>query len=585
MINENYPVLYLLATYLFFFVGVVFVWFLVSYPFLLVKDAIGEVLYKFIVWTERSQTRLKETSNGLYQSFLTPFRQLIDESRYRYVLEEEEVKINQELKEIKATIEGTTSIIGAFTGLVSNSLESIKKKLEELLGIDNPPEFQEPNIQVPSIRIERSVDEEKRRGFIKFLIFTLVGFFLIVLNTFLLEKFFTIFTSEYIMYSLGIKYSHLIALFYSIAELALGVGFVFSKDNKPFQVMILICISCLAFLEIYIYLYLGLQFAGFEFSDMQRLKGWEVLEGSWMSPFGLAISGVLFIAGHFITEGILEYRRGQDLEVFKLELDSLHTKASNIDQFFSNTNDITQNLSQDFEVLNEASNTKLSELQERTSQSERPLQDLNNRLSVLLQTVNDLRLNPFSEVSETEAKKIVLLHSFFGFMIILISFFFLTFQQESASTIFSLTQIGLLLGASYLLSESLVVVSSEPSNTVVLNPKSTFLKVFCYLTIASIIGFILFSNMSLETTNWLTITASLFCIAGCIWLGRHLKEILAVVVASIKSVFFIILSFVNLTISWVVAILRGVSYIVESVLSLFTFPARKFNQQIFGDKP
>ena len=74
-----------------------------------------------------------------------------------------------------------------------------------------------------------------------------------------------------------------------------------------------------------------------------------------MSPFGLAISGVLFIAGHFVTDGILEYRRGQDLMmIFKNELDTLHQKATDIDQFFSNTNEITSKLPQDFQELNEA---------------------------------------------------------------------------------------------------------------------------------------------------------------------------------------------------------------------------------------
>ena len=106
---------------------------------------------------------------------------------------------------------------------------SIKGNLENILGVNNPPEYPLINIQVPSMRIERNVNEVKREGFIKLMIFIPVGFFLIVSNTFLLEKFFTIFNSEFILYSLGIKYSHLIALFYSIAELALGVGFVFLK--------------------------------------------------------------------------------------------------------------------------------------------------------------------------------------------------------------------------------------------------------------------------------------------------------------------------------------------------------------------
>ena len=65
-------------------------------------------------------------------------------------------------------------------------------------------------------------------------------------------------------------------------------------------------------------------------------------------------------------------------------------------------------------------------------------------------------------------------------MIILISFLFLTFQNESINTFISLAEIGLLLGASFLISESLIVVSSESSNPVVVNPKSIFLKVVCY---------------------------------------------------------------------------------------------------------
>ena len=319
MMNESYPILYMLASYLLFFVGLVLLWFIVSYPFLLVRGAVGEVLSKFILWTENSQIKLQDSAKKFYELFSGPFDKLIQESRYRYILDEEEVKINQELQDIKQNIDGTLTETKSIGVKVTASLNTIKGSLEKILGINTPPEYPLKNIQVPSMRIERNVDQIKREGFIKFMIFVPVGFLLIILNTFLLEKFFTIFTSEYIMYSLGIKYSHLIALFYSIAELALGVGFVFSKNNRSFQVMILIFIACLAFLEVYIYLYLGLQFAGFEFSDMATLRGWEILEASWMSPFGLAISGVLFIAGHFVTDGILEYRRGQDLEIFKNE--------------------------------------------------------------------------------------------------------------------------------------------------------------------------------------------------------------------------------------------------------------------------
>ena len=583
MMSESYPILYILGSYLLLFVGIVFLWFLVSYPFLLVRGAVGEVLNKFILWTENTQIKLQGSARRFYELFSDPFNQLIEESRYRYILDEEEVKINQELQEIKQNIDGTLSETKSFGAKVRGSLSSIKGSLENMLSINTPPEYPLTNIQVPSIRIEKSVNEEKREGLIKFMIFIPVGILLIVLNTFLLEKFFTIFTSEYIMYSLGIKYSHLIALFYSIAELALGVGFVFSKDNRAFQVMILVFIACLSFLEVYIYLYLGLQFAGFEFVDMGRLQGWEILEASWFSPFGLAISGVLFIAGHFVTDGILEYRRGQDLEIFKSELDVLHQKASDIDQFFLNTNEIASKLPKDFIELNEASAQQLIDGEELVVGTEEKLTKIQDRLSGLFSQIENVRLNPFTQVSEIEAKKLILIHGFFGCMIVLISFFFLTFQTGTSSSIVSLTQIGLLLGASYLLSQSLVIVSSETTNEVVLNPKSPFLKACCYITIVTIIGFILYSNMALETINWLSIAASLFCVAGCIWLGRHLKEVLSILVAAVKSFYFIILSLANIAISWLLAFLRGISHIIESILSLFTFPARKFNGQIFGD--
>lgn len=584
IMNESYPILYMLTSYLLFFVGLVLLWFIVSYPFLLVRGAVGEVLSKFILWTENSQIKLQDSAKKFYELFSGPFDKLIQESRYRYILDEEEVKINQELQDIKQNIDGTLTETKSIGVKVTASLNTIKGSLENILGINTPPEYPLTNIQVPSMRIERNVDQIKREGFIKFMIFVPVGFLLIILNTFLLEKFFTIFTSEYIMYSLGIKYSHLIALFYSIAELALGVGFVFSKDNRAFKVMILIFIACLSFLEVYIYLYLGLQFAGFEFADMGGLQGWEILEASWFSPFGLAISGVLFIAGHFVTDGILEYRRGQDLEIFKTELDTLHQKASDIDQFFANTNEVATNLPQNFTDLREASAQQLVDSEALVADSEDKLSKLRERLSEVFTQIEKVRLNPFTQVSEIEAKRLMLIHGFFGCMIILISFFFLTFQTGSSSSIVSLTLIGLLLGASYLLSQSLVIVSSETTNEVVLNPKSPLLATFCYITIATIIGFILYSNMTSEVINWLSITASMFCVAGCIWLGRHLKEVLSIFIAAIQSFYFIILSVVNMAISWILAFLRGVSYIIESILSLFTFPARKFNGQILGDK-
>ena len=172
-------------------------------------------------------------------------------------------------------------------------------------------------------------------------------------------------------------------------------------------------------------------FAGFEFADMGRLEGWEILEASWFSPFGLAISGVLFIAGHFVTDGILEYRRGQDLEIFKTELDTLHQKSSDIDQFFSNANEVATNLPQNFVDLREASAQQLVDSEELVADSEDKLSKIRQRLSELFGQIENVRLNPFTQVSEIEAKRLMLIHGFFGCMIILISFFFLTFQLKN----------------------------------------------------------------------------------------------------------------------------------------------------------
>ncbi len=584
MINESYPIISALSSYLLILFGFILFWFLISYPFLLIRDAVSEVLRKLILWTETTQIKLQDSSKKFFNLLSGPFEKLIQESRYRYILDDEEIKINQKLQKIKEDIDGTLSETKSFGSKVKSSLRDIEENLENILRVNKPPEYPLTNIQVPSIRIERNVDQTKREGFIKFMIFIPVGFLLIILNTFLLEKFFTIFTSEYIMYSLGIKYSHLIALFYSIAEIALGVGFVFSKENRAFKFMILVFIASLSFLEVYIYLYLGLQFAGFEFADISRLEGWQILEATWFSPFGLAISGVLFIAGHFVTDGLLEYRRGEDLENFKSELDALHQKATDIDQFFLNTNEIASNLPQDFANLKEVSEKQLIDGKELAIDTEDKFLNIQHRLTELSRQIEDVRLNPFTQVSEIESKRLVLIHGFFGSMIILISFFFLIIQGSLLNSIVSLTLIGLLLGSSYLLSQSLVIVSSEARNDVVFNPKSTILTAFCYITIATIIGYILYSNVTSESINWLSITASIFCISGCIWLGRHLKEVLSVMVAALKSFCFIILSMFNLVVSWLLALFRGISFFIESILSLFTFPARKFNKQIFGDK-
>ena len=100
--NESYPIVYLLSSYLFIFAVLVLLWFFISYPFLLVKEAVGEVLNKFVLWTERSQIKLQNSARHFYALFTDPFDKLIEDSRYRYILDEEEVRINQELQEIKS---------------------------------------------------------------------------------------------------------------------------------------------------------------------------------------------------------------------------------------------------------------------------------------------------------------------------------------------------------------------------------------------------------------------------------------------------------------------------------------------------
>ena len=80
-INESYPILYMLSSYLLLFAVLILVWLFISYPFLLVKEAVGEVLNKFIQWTERSQIELQNSARNFYALFTDPFDKLIEESR------------------------------------------------------------------------------------------------------------------------------------------------------------------------------------------------------------------------------------------------------------------------------------------------------------------------------------------------------------------------------------------------------------------------------------------------------------------------------------------------------------------------
>ncbi len=177
-------------------------------------------------------------------------------------------------------------------------------------------------------------DQSRRRSAMTMLIVAVpILIALISVNTGMLSKFFEGFIDEYLSYSLGIRLSHVLAFFFSLLEVGLGVFFYYASKHRSsvslamplIQTVVILFIVGLGLIESFLYLSLSAQTANITLAQIQALNGISFIEAVWLTPLGFIIVGVLALVGDMLIKGLDDFRDAGLAKNFKAFLKKIQS--------------------------------------------------------------------------------------------------------------------------------------------------------------------------------------------------------------------------------------------------------------------
>lgn len=289
-------------------------------------------------WPIKAQ-EIREEYYDIIKSTLQPFKKLIDHINT--------VKIQTERlnKDLETEMQGIIS-----------SLSLLK----------NQPYIDINNFQVLDYNPTAQADLTKqRRSATTILIIAIIILFALVsVNTSMLTLFFEGLIDDYISYSIGLKIAHVLAFFFSLLEVALGVFFYYAHKHRSqnsiatplIQTIVVLFVIGLGLIESFLYLSLSVQTAKITFKELHLLQGFEFYEAVWLTPLGFIIVGVLALIGHLLIKGFDDFREAKctiNTKSIMKQIQDVKVSFDNLKKIFSSIESSSNTLS-DYEKQLEA---------------------------------------------------------------------------------------------------------------------------------------------------------------------------------------------------------------------------------------
>jgi hypothetical protein len=245
-------------------------------------------------------------------------------------------------------------------------------------------------------------DQSKRRSSATMLIIAIpILIALISVNTGMLSKFFEGLVDEYLSYSLGIKLSQVLAFFFSLLEVALGVFFYYAGKHRSsvslatplILTVVLLFITGLGIIESFLYLSLSAQTAKISLSQIQSLTGLAFFEAVWLTPMGFIIVGSLALIGHMLIKGLDDFRdSGQTISI----KDFLEKIEKGSQAFNENLEKIFQGIKKNTDSMN-SYDAKLAAVQNKPNWLQTTIEEALQSLEKEIQDVSKGYNNSWSQ--------------------------------------------------------------------------------------------------------------------------------------------------------------------------------------------
>ena len=562
---------------------------------------------------ERLLSYLKTTGAGLYSSISIEVDRcaaivdsFISNNRVSYGFnpsfkDTETAKAQKAIDDIEEHGRSFPDIIASRQAFQKDRYEDFEDRLNQIEAM----RAEVPNLEIPDVRILEKDQEERTKGATKLFVFLPLSILTIIINTYLLNMFFSELLQdvERISKTLGLYVSHLISFMFSAVEIGIGAAIAFSgsdEENERTNHLLLtflgwLVLVLLIFVEFAIYFLLshGSGMVDILAGDMSLA---ELLLRGWMGIFGPIIVISLFMFGHWTAKGYLQFRSLSNLLKLKKEFDIAHEKSTAIDVALNSYNENLTSSLQELREHREITRTAPdSPLPEATF-----LEDLGSKISAARELLDHFSkidspetTTVVTELDQSAVKKIFYQMIFYAGLLlaaIIAATFVMVPLLNKHPEIQSLPQYAIvcipilgvlaMAGIGYLWSMQFVM---QIGNDITAHPRSIFIRVILALTTLSMLALAIYIGGVFPTPpTYASLIIIIMSMGTALWIGPFLL----IVIDAMITVARLIGRYAILVVRWITAVVLTATFYlmtwIQALLEILAFPGRRLYQLIAG---
>jgi len=326
-----------------------------------------EILNSFANFFKSLSDKNTKIKTRLISSFYSKYNVIVnlDDSSYKSL----DHPAHNVLNDFEKVVRGGEQLANDRQAEKTKLISDLNNNVEILSQVSNSID----NQKIPQLELNKHIERDKKQAAKDLMLFVPLLLAVIIVNTFLLDKFFDALLEESIkILGFKISLSIIIALFFTLIEVGIGmffgrasIGIDINKkhsDEELLKVFGWIIVSALALIESYLYLLVGMSMISDlgpdELPDLIEETGTFletfstiIIGGGWLALFGPAIVLGLFIFGHRFCVAFYNYNMHTDYERFKKELDEryeMHKKMQiNADMHSSSIKTLADSIKQE----------------------------------------------------------------------------------------------------------------------------------------------------------------------------------------------------------------------------------------------
>jgi len=498
----------------------------------------------------------------------------------------------------------------SFPGLIAARLEAETDRYEEFEGRLNTLEAMtlDPiDISVPNYSVLESAHDKLRKGITDIMIFAPLAFLVIILNTYLLNMYF----SELpgideirISKTLGLYISHILAFALSAVEFGIGAysaAHYFEKGKEQTETiieilnwMVWIVFLSLVLFEGFIYFQISHRLTMDEVA-ISKMSISQLILGGWLAIFAPIIVVGLFIFGHKFATGVLNYRAVTSVKKFKRELDDAHHKSTQSNEALSQYNaELMQSVkdlrdyriaSQEAPDMQPPESSFLSELDMKITDARSILGDFQAAYDFSEQSV-------VVEVNRDERKKNFYMMSFFLALVataISISIITMVPLLENHTVLSNLPMIVIYCIPTFGILSSIVIGYFWSNQTVmqvgediVSHPKSYFMRIGLGLSALFLVALVVYICLIYPSEkSYATCFLIIACMTVMLFLGPSIRVMLDTLIALARLAW----RGIRIAIQWSMALITQCLWylvnVIQAILEICSKPALLIREVFF----